>query len=115
MDQHGHHPSPEPGGERRCIKIRIPVVAQNISVTPRHARKTMLSEYLIHLLTHMLAARRLKVAHRALHVGMTEPLLNGAEIDTCPQTPRSEGRPEFVEPEVIWIKLRAFGHGFQTV
>jgi len=74
-----------------------------------------LAKNLVDLLTHMLAARRLKVAHRALHVGMTEPLLNGAEIDTCPQTPRREGRPEFVEPEILWIELRAFRHGFQTV
>jgi len=63
----------------------------------------------------MLAARWLQVAHRALHIGMAEPLLNGTEIDTCPQTPRREGRSEFVEPEVLWIELRTFGHGFQAV
>ena len=46
---------------------------------------------------------------------MAEPLLNGTEIDTCPQTTRRERRSEFVEPEVLWIELRAFRHGFQAV
>jgi len=46
-----------------------------------------LRENLVHLLTHMLAARWFQVAHRALHVGMAEPLLNGAQIELrsmCP-------------------------------
>ena len=74
-----------------------------------------LGENLVHLLTHMLAARWLQVAHRALHVGVAEPLLNGAQIDACPQTPGREGRSEFVEPEVLWIEFCAFGYRFETV
>src|SRR5580693_5431759 len=74
-----------------------------------------LSENLVHLLTNMLAARRLQVAHRALHVGMAEPLLDCPQIDSCPQTPRREGRSKLMQPEILWIKLRAFGHSFQAV
>lgn len=63
----------------------------------------------------MLAARWLQVTHRALHIRMAEPLLNSAQIDTRPQTPGRERRSEFVEPEVLWIELRTFRHGFQAV
>jgi hypothetical protein len=33
MERHGQHPYAEPGGERRCIKIWIQIIAQNITVT----------------------------------------------------------------------------------
>jgi hypothetical protein len=74
-----------------------------------------LGENLVHLLTNMLAARRLQVAHRALHVGMAEPLLDCPQIDSCPQTPRREGRSKLMQPEILWIEFRAFRHGFQAV
>ncbi len=38
----------------------------------------LLRENLIHLLSHLLAPGRLQIAHRALHVRMAKPLLNGA-------------------------------------
>ena len=45
----------------------------------------VLREYLVHLVPHMLTARRLQVPHRTLHIGVTEPLLNCTQIDSCPQ------------------------------
>jgi hypothetical protein len=74
-----------------------------------------LSEDLVHFIPHMLAPRWLQIPHRRFHVGVTKPLLNCAQIDTSPKGPRSERRPELVEPKVVFIQLRALGHSFQTV
>src|SRR5208337_1449200 len=63
----------------------------------------------------MLAARRLQIPHCALHIGVTKPLLNCAQVDTSPQRPRGERRSELVQPEVLFIQLRTLCHSFQTV
>src|ERR1017187_10632930 len=63
----------------------------------------------------MLAARRFEIPHRALHVGVAEPLLNRAQIDTSPQAPRSERGAELMEPEAIRVELRPFRYRFQAV
>src|SRR5580692_4041030 len=62
-----------------------------------------------------LAAGRLQVAHRALHVGVTEPLLHGTQINTSPQMPCCERRPELVKPEVFLLEFRPLGARFQTI
>jgi hypothetical protein len=53
---------------------------------------------LVHLIPHMLAARRLQIPHCRFHVGVTEPLLNCTQIDASPQRPPSERRSELVQP-----------------
>lgn len=45
----------------------------------------VLSENLVYLVPYMLATRRLQVAHSAFNVGVTEPLLNRAQIDASPE------------------------------
>src|ERR1019366_2822973 len=75
----------------------------------------LLREYLVDLVPHMLTARRLQVPHRALHVGMTEPLLNCTQIDPSPQRPCRKRRSELVEPEVFFIQLRTLRHSLQAV
>jgi hypothetical protein len=92
--------SAPPGGIQGAITIpRVFFEYLGMLIVPRNSLKSRLlvdpnptphnglSENLVHLLTNMLAARRLQVAHRALHVGMTEPLLNGTQIsDTASRT-----------------------------
>ena len=63
----------------------------------------------------MLASRRLQVAHGRFHVGVTEPLLNCTQIDSCPETSRSERGSEFVKPKIVRVEFRTLRHGFQTV
>ena len=46
---------------------------------------------------------------------MTEPLLNGAQINASPKAPRSERGAEFVKPEVIQVELRTLGNGLEAV
>jgi hypothetical protein len=41
---------------------------------------------------------------------MSRPLLNSAQIEASPQTTRSEGSAEFVQPEIVFGHLRAFRH-----
>src|ERR1035438_6545231 len=47
-----------------------------------------LGENLVHLLAGLLTARGLQIPHCALHVGVTEPLLHGPQINTRPKTSR---------------------------
>ncbi len=74
-----------------------------------------LSEYLVHLLTHLLASKRLQVPHGRFHVGVTEPLLNCPQIDPRPETSGGECSSEFVQPEILRVELRTLGDSFQTV
>ena len=46
---------------------------------------------------------------------MSEPQLDGAEIDAGPQAPSRERSAELVKPEALFIKLRALGRGLQAV
>jgi len=52
------------------------------------------AENLIHLIPQVLTAGRLEMAHGALHVGVTEPLLHGAQIDASPQASGCERSAE---------------------
>jgi hypothetical protein len=52
-----------------------------------------------------LAPRWLQIAHRGLRVGMTEPLLDRAQIDARPQTPGRERRAEFMQPEILRFEI----------
>jgi hypothetical protein len=63
----------------------------------------------------MLAARRLQIPHRTLHIGVAEPLLNRAQIDASPERPPCKSRSELVQPEVLFVELRALSNRFQTV
>jgi hypothetical protein len=51
-----------------------------------------LRENLVHLAPCGAAAIWFQIPHGAFHVGMTKPLLNGAQIDSRPQAFRSERR-----------------------
>jgi hypothetical protein len=44
-----------------------------------------LSEYLIDLIPHMLTLRRLQIPHRTFQIGVTEPSLDGTQINVGPQ------------------------------
>jgi len=46
---------------------------------------------------------------------VTEPLLNGAQINPRPETSGSKGSSEFVQPEILRVELRTFCHSLQTV
>src|ERR1039457_6834248 len=74
-----------------------------------------LGESLVHLVPHMLTARRLQVPHGAFHVGVAEPLLNRAQIDASPQASRSERGAELVKPEAIRVEFRTFRNGLEAV
>src|SRR5258708_10757621 len=74
-----------------------------------------LSKNLIHLLTHLLTPRRLQVAHRALHVRVTQPLLHRAQINASPQAPRGECRTELVQPEVLIVEVCTLCNRFQAI
>jgi hypothetical protein len=55
------------------------------------------------------------LAHRRFHVGVTEPLLHGAQIDASPKAPGCERGAELVQPEVLRVELRALGNGLEIV
>lgn len=100
-------------GKERLTKEEIPHGQDSRSVASPEAHR--LRENLVHLIPHMLASRRLQVPHRALHVGVTKPLLNSPQIDAGPQRPRRKRCAELVQPEVLFIQLRPLGHSFQAI
>lgn len=53
-------------------------------------------EDFIHLGPRLLAARWLQIAHGALYVRVTEPILNGAQVYASPEASRRERGPELV-------------------
>ena len=73
------------------------------------------SENLIHLIPHVLAARRLQIPHCRFHVGVTKPLLNGAQINASPEAPRGERGAELMQPEAIRVELRTLGNSLEEV
>src|ERR1700677_2538561 len=74
-----------------------------------------LGEDLVHLIPCLLAARWLQIPHRRFHVGVTQPLLNGAKVNSSPKAFRGERRSEFVQPEIIRVELRTFCYGLETI
>src|SRR5579871_3331658 len=74
-----------------------------------------LGEDLIHLRSHLLTPRRFQIPHRRLHIGVTEPLLHGAQIHTGPQTPRRERGTELVQPEIAVVEFRPLRARLQAI
>jgi hypothetical protein len=48
-------------------------------------------------------------------VGVTQPLLNRAKVNSGPKTFRGERRSESVKPEAIRVELRTFRYGLETI
>src|SRR5690242_12002149 len=70
---------------------------------------------IIYFFLHSLIARWLQITHRRFHIRMPEPLLYRPQVYPGPEASRSEGRSEFMQPEVFLVKLSAFGACFQAV
>jgi hypothetical protein len=70
---------------------------------PIGCARISLGENLIHLLAHLLTARWLQVSHGRFHVGMPQPLLHRAQIDSRTQGPGGKCRAKFMQPEVFGL------------
>jgi hypothetical protein len=84
-------------------------------MTAARTESQALAENLIYLVSYMLASRRLQIPHGRFHIGVTEPLLNSAQIDPRPETSGSERSSEFVQPKVLSVELCALCYGLQTI
>ena len=70
---------------------------------------------IIHLLLHSLVTGGPHISHRGLKIGVPHPFLYRPDIDSSPETARSECRAEFVQPKVLLVEVRAFSAGLQTI